>query len=352
MVFEDDESSLDLDSESVDSESDQESYKEDCNCRSMFSELEDQRYGYRPNDKPDLLAGIFLTVGLVKEMRSTSSQCFESFKNLAMELRLRQKTFEQVEEIMRVDVLSNHPELLEKFNDDVSLVLPGNGVYCYTTPGTKVRFVPTFKISDLALPWDDPEATFSTECALCLGPFDENIRTLKCFHTFCNQCIVRQADRYARADQPDPNGILFPCPTCRGEATMEKIIPCNEKKYNSILIKLQEKTIKYKCAFEESGCKETFMKKDILNHIENCCFRKYQCDKGCKEILFHHERHSSSLDCIAFIRNQKEDIIREQRLTIHNLQVSIHKLQNGGRDNESVDGKRKRCTVGNSCHIV
>jgi hypothetical protein len=371
MVFEDDNFSLDsADDLSINHHLNIEDNDEE----EEADDREELRYGYLPHQRPDLTRGIFLTVAFVVEMRLAAPECYEQLKYRVMQIQSREKTFVEVEELMGFN-LRHHPELLKKYNDDVSLVLPGNGVYCYTAPETKLRFVATFKLSDLGLPWDDPEATFSTECALCLGPFDDNIRTLKCFHTFCNKCIMRQADRYADAEYP--SGIRFPCPTCRGEAIMETVVPYGEKKYNSILMKLQDKTVKYKCAFAGTGCKETFMKNDILHHMETSCrFRKYQCDKGCKEILFHHERHCDFLDCIDSLRtkwktiaNQKEDIIREQALTIINknilisnleervtalqarivlmeererrMQMQRQEMQTGGGD-ESVDGKRKR----------
>lgn len=306
--------------------------------------LELLQCSYGETEQPDLSIGIFLTEPTVKEMRNTAPGIFSLFKDLVKDVLCVRKTFEQVEAIMRTS-LRDYPALLQKYNDDVSRVLPNNGVFCYTAPGTPLRLMPTFNLSTLALPWEnDPDINFSTECALCRGPFEDSIRTLKCDHTFCTPCITTmlESDQYARMEQPDPNGTRFPCPLCRSVETMDTVVSPREQKYNCLLLKLQAKTVKYKCIF--GGCESTFVKDDILEHLEKCRFREYQCDKGCKRRLFYTDRHRTHQDCIDFLKTtlenredamrtrlsviaEKEALVRQRENTIKELERRVESLQ-------------------------
>ncbi len=205
---------------------------------------------------------------------------------------------------------------------------PGTDLYVYTTIGEPMRYRPGIKLDDFALEWDEPGDNFSTVCPICMGPFKAAIRTLECAHSFCDPCARRYlATTEIALDATGRRQVR--CPSCKEVSWMEPTPSTRiEKCINSVLMTLQAKTLRYRCPCE--GCAETFLRKDIEEHVEYCPYRKYVCDKGCHAILYEYMRHDDMEECMIHWR-EKAEVARKKDIETHELirkkDNEIHELK-------------------------
>lgn len=88
------------------------------------------------------------------------------------------------------------------------------------------------------------------------------------------------------------------CPLCKDHVHLAPKANASEQQHNELLLGFQDAVLRYKCFFEPEGCNKTFLKDDLMAHIETCECRKYMCTyPGCGEALFFHElkNHSHSM---------------------------------------------------------
>ena len=240
-----------------------------------------------------------LTDDFVHRLRTTlSEQEYKTFKNVLYGINsCSVNTYDGVHAMEKV--LGDFPELRDEFNTYLpNEVVPGSDLYCYTAPGTRLYMRHGCSFANLT------EKSDLEECPICLQPFDRNIRTLACGHSFCNPCLLEYLQ--ARKIPFVQCQAITPCPTCRQVTTYTPEVSAPmEKAYNTLLenhLRLQSRARLYACPFED--CHQTFLKGELTVHVDACAYRRYMCDQGCKSILRREACHKDIGDCLRFIKGK------------------------------------------------
>lgn len=280
--------------------------------------------GGEDDEEHDVIASIHMPEGFINEMRYViSNECFERFRQVMRQHRRLEMDIFQVELAMKQDILVGRDKLFTEFQQRLNDSLPGNKVYCYTAPGSKLRFRSSVGISDLHLDWKPP-GNHSNMCYICHQPFTDKIRTLgKCMHSFCEPCVMRLERPVI--DECSQDTIPVKCPCCRQITKLPLVPPYQEKTFNTMLLNYQDATLRYKCPFQEDGCMKTFLKDDLHLHMETCLHRKYECG-GCKSILFGEQKHLTRRDCIDFLNStiaDKDDLLQQNQQLISDMETQM-----------------------------
>jgi hypothetical protein len=86
------------------------------------------------------------------------------------------------------------------------------------------------------------------------------------------------------------HALLIDCPTCHARVPLHPKADKAEQQHNDLLLGFQDAVLRYKCFFEPEGCGKTFLKDDLLAHMETCEFRKFVCrHENCDKTFFLHE---------------------------------------------------------------
>jgi hypothetical protein len=136
-----------------------------------------------------------------------------------------------------------------------------------------------------------------------MHPFADSVRTLACAHSFCKHCFSDYL--HQRGTVLVEGSANVPCPTCRqiSAFTNDTISPL-EKGYNTLLLRDQDASLRYRCPFED--CPMTFLKADLQAHVDTCGYRKYICDQGCHGVLSRSALHGDFHDCLTFCQTEAE----------------------------------------------
>lgn len=244
-------------------------------------------------------------------------------------------------------ILRNHAQIKKTL---YLTTKPGTDKYIYTKPEQPVTLRPYVTLDDLILEWNTGGEGFSKVCTICLDNFKPPIRTLDCMHTFCKKCITEMLIHDRRGtdmtDLADLGETLvdITCPSCKQISFIGAEPRRQERVFNSMMESYLLDTLQYKCPFD---CEFTFTKASIHKHMDGCMFRKYICDKGCREVLRQYNLHHDTYECVVHLQDKckalqldcgaKDDQIKKLTTEMETIKSKATAQASG-----SGSGKRRR----------
>jgi hypothetical protein len=236
------------------------------------------------------------------------SDAFDKITTLFYGVRSESRSYSQAAAETH-DLLLERPDLWTELD---AYMQDGTHLYIYTKPGVSFTFRPHIKVSDLACDWNVSGDNFSKCCAICLNAFTPPIRTLECKHTYCQSCLEEYLARKGIVLEEGDETQEVLCPYCKQTNELSATVDsAHERAHNSLLLTLQEHTLKYKCPIE--GCGRTFTRGALEAHLEVCAHRKYVCPHGCEAVRYKGDLHDNPRVCIRFLQDKVTRLAQDSR---------------------------------------